>query len=74
MSSSMEPEVKRFLVKILKAISVLVLWLLFNILIGLQLQWAIVFDHLNAFNIIFYTWILISLPAIIYYLFRLWRS
>ncbi|PWU02156.1 MAG: hypothetical protein C5B52_05920 [Bacteroidetes bacterium] len=74
MSSSMEPEVKRFLVKILKGISVLVLWLIFNVLIGLYLQWAFIYDHINLFNIIFYSWILISLPAVIYYLYKLWNK
>jgi hypothetical protein len=74
MSSEMEPEIKRFLLKIVRGISVTLLWLLMNILLGLWLQWAFVYDHLNVFNILYYLWVLLSLPALIYYIVRLWKS
>ncbi len=74
MSSEMEPEIKRFLWKIVKGISITLLWLLMNILLGLWLEWAFFYGRLNIFNILYYLWVLISLPALIYYVIRLWKS
>ncbi|MGN6440073.1 MAG: isopentenyl-diphosphate Delta-isomerase [Agriterribacter sp.] len=72
--SGIEPEIKIFFRKIINTVSALVLWAVICIFLGLYLNWAVVYEKLNAFNIIFYGWFVISFAGLIYYFFRIWRK
>lgn len=74
MSSGMEPEIKRMLMKIVQVISVLTLWAMITIFFGLYLEWAMIRGSFNAFNAIFYVWFVISLTVLIYFFYRVWKS
>ncbi len=74
MSSGMEPEIKRMLMKIVQVISVLTLWAMITIFFGLYLEWAMIGGSFNGFNAIFYVWFAVSLTALIYFFYRVWKS
>lgn len=64
--------VRQFLKKITQTIFTLVIWMLLNVFIGFQLQWAYVYDKLNTLNYIFFVFFLFSLGLLLYYYWRLW--
>lgn len=73
MSSGAEPDIRHFLKKILNVVTALVSWAIINMFFGLYLEWAIVHDGFNAFNIIFYIFFVASLSVLIYYFYRVWK-
>ncbi|HEX5025422.1 MAG TPA: hypothetical protein VFV68_09120 [Agriterribacter sp.] len=74
MSNGMEPEIKKMLMKIVQVISMLTLWAMITIFFGLYLEWAMIRGSFNVFNVIFYVWFVISLTALIYFFYRVWKS
>ncbi|MCO5238335.1 MAG: hypothetical protein M9933_18920 [Chitinophagaceae bacterium] len=74
MSSGIEPELRRLLTKTLRIIVSIVSWAIINSFFGLYLEWAVIMGHFNTFNAVFYTWFVISLAALIYFLYRTGRK
>ncbi|MBA2501133.1 MAG: hypothetical protein H0V30_15565 [Chitinophagaceae bacterium] len=72
-SSGMEPDIKKYLLRILNSMSVIVLWMMINATLGIYLGWAMIDDKLRLINIIFYAWLLGSFIFLVYYLFRKWK-
>ncbi|MEP6617022.1 MAG: hypothetical protein ABJA57_10605 [Ginsengibacter sp.] len=72
--SSMEPDVRNFLLKIITSISVGLLWLLINSTIGIGLNYAFFEERPRLLNYIFYAWFLGSLLWLLLYLRRKWKS
>lgn len=70
----MEPEMKLFLKKILNSVSVGLIWLLINMTAGLFWGYAHINGKLSTKNIAFYSWMLISLALLIFYLVKVWRK
>ena len=73
LGSGMEPDIKKYLAKILNSMSVVLLWLLINALLGIYLEWAFFDDGIGLVNIIFYIWFLASFVFIVYYLYKKWK-
>ncbi|MFN5423440.1 MAG: hypothetical protein ACK5AO_09250 [bacterium] len=67
----MEPEVKEFLQRILRTISLALLWLLINTIAGLKYELAI-FDgtHITG-TVIFYVWLILSGYSLLR-IYKLW--
>ena len=74
MSSSIEPEIRRLLTKTLRIIVSIVSWAIINSFFGLYLDWAVIMGRFNTFNAVFYTWFVISLAGLIYFLYRTGRK
>ena len=74
MVSEIEPEIKTFLKRVLQTVTAMVVWAFISMFFGLYLEWAIVHDHFNTFNLIFYTWFLVSLAGLIYVFVRIWKK
>lgn len=74
MISEIEPEIKTFLRKVLQTVTAVVVWAFISLFFGLYLQWALVLDRFNTFNVIFYTWFFISLAGLIYFFYRVWKK
>jgi hypothetical protein len=74
MSEGFEPEVRRFLQKIMFALFVVLLWMGINVAAGIMYGHAFFEDHIRTGNIIYYAWFLVSLSALIWFIIRLWRS
>ena len=72
--SEMEPEVGKYLRKILSSISMITLWMLINSSIGIGLNYAFFENKPSVANYIFYAWFLLSLALLAKYLYRKWKS
>ena len=73
LSSGMEPDIKKYLAKLLNSMSIVLLWLLINAMLGIYLEWAFFDDGIRLVNIIFYVWFLASFVFVIYYLYKKWK-
>ena len=74
MPQGMEPEAKKYLFKVLNSLCFGLLWLTLNVLGGLYWGYAIIEDRLSIFNILFFAWFVLSLVALLYYYYRLWKK
>lgn len=71
--SNIEPDVKKFLIRIINSLAIGLLWLLINSTIGIGLNYAFFEGRPTAGNYIFYAWFLISLFFLIVYYRRKWK-
>jgi hypothetical protein len=73
MEQGMEPEVRKYLWKIVYTITWGMLWFLINATLGLYLGWAFYTDGKGWLTVLFYAWMLISLVFLIRYFYRTWK-
>ncbi len=71
--SGIEPEVKSFLAKIVKSLSVGLLWMLINSTIGIYFNFAFFENKPTIGNYIFYVWFLISFFFLIKLYRKIWK-
>ena len=69
----MEDDTKAFLIRIMQTVSIVLLWMMVNVFIGIYKGYAFFEDHPNWTNYIYYTFFLISLVALIVHLKRKWK-
>jgi hypothetical protein len=74
MPQGMEPDVRKYLFKVLNSLCYGLLWLALNVLGGLYWGYATVNGKLSAGNILFYTWFILSLAALLYSYYRIWST
>ena len=74
MHNGTEPQMRRYLMKVMKTLSAGMIFLLMHMTFGIFLGWGFFEDGPTAGNWIYYIILLLSTIAFIYYLFRLWRS
>jgi Na+/proline symporter len=72
--SEMEPEVRRFLQKVVWTLSGALLWLTINMFIGVYKELAFPAGKPGLWNILFYIFALVSLMLLIIYFIRLWKN
>jgi NADH:ubiquinone oxidoreductase subunit 3 (subunit A) len=72
--AGMEPEVQDFLKRIIQTVSMALLFLLLHMTFGIYFNWAFFEDSPGIGNIIYYFIFLITLAALIYYFYRLWKD
>ena len=70
----MEPKVIIYLKRIVKTISMALLWMVINAKIGILNNYAFIEEKVKTGNIIFYIWFIISLALLLYYLYKLWKD
>jgi hypothetical protein len=74
MPQGMEPDARKYLFKVLNSLCYGLLWLILNVLSGLYWGYGIIEKRLSVSNILFFTWFVLSLAALLYYYYRLWRK
>lgn len=74
MPQGMEPEAKKYLLKVLNSLSFGLLWLALNVLGGLYWGYAIIENKLSLSNILYFAWFVLSLIALLYGYYRIWRK
>ena len=74
MPEGMEPEAKKYLLKVLNSLSFGLLWLALNVLGGLYWGYAIIEGKLSLSNILYFAWFVLSLFALLYCYYRIWRK
>jgi len=74
MPQGMEPDVRKYLFKVLNSLCYGLLWLALNVLAGLYWGYATVNGKLSVKNILFYAWFILSLAALLYSYYRIWST
>lgn len=69
----MEDDTKAFLVKIIQTVSIVLLWMMVNVFVGIYKGYAFFEDHPNWTNYLYYVFFLISLSLLFIHLKRKWR-
>ena len=74
MERGWDPEVKKFLLKIMQTISWGLLWLMACVTAGIYFELAVIQGKPTAGNLLFYAGMLLSLGLLIRYLYRRWKD
>jgi hypothetical protein len=74
MPSGIEPEVKRYLKKVLNSLFIGLLWLLINSTLGIYFELGFVDGKVAIGNILFYLWLVASIVLLLWYYYRTWKS
>ena len=69
----MEDETKDFLVRIMQTISLVLVWMLVNVYVGIYKNYAFFDKRLNWTNYLFYACSSISLVVLLRYLWKKWK-
>lgn len=69
----MESETKDFLIRIMQTISIVMVWMLVNVFIGIYKNYAFFEVHPDWTNWLFYAFFLISLLVLILHLKKKWK-
>ena len=69
----MESDTKAFLIKIMQTISIVLLWMLVNVFIGIYKDYAFFENRPNWTNYLFYGFFLVTLVVLILHLVRKWK-
>ncbi len=70
----MEPGIKEFFRRLVATISLLVLWMMINLTVGIKYDCAFIEDKVRWYNIVFYCWFLISLVTLIWVCIKIWQK
>jgi hypothetical protein len=70
----LEPEVAAFLKRILTTIGIVLFWLGINSTVGIMFGYAFFEEGIKLSNVIFYIWLLISLPTVLLILKKMWSK
>ena len=69
----MEDDTKAFLIRILQTVSIVLLWMMVNVFIGIYKNYAFFEGRPNWANYLYYAFFLISLTALLIHLKRKWK-
>ena len=69
----METETRDFLVRIMQTISIVILWMLVNVFIGIYKGYAFFENHPGLWNYLYYVFFLGTLVLMIRHLMRKWK-
>ena len=69
----MEPKIIQYLKRIVKTIAMGLLWMIVNAKIGIANNYAFYETKPSIANIVFYVWLVISLCALLFYFYKIWR-
>lgn len=69
----MEDDTKAFLIRILQTVSIVLLWMMVNVFIGIYKNYAFFEARPNWTNYLYYAFFLISLTALLIHLKRKWK-
>ena len=70
----MEPEVAAFLKRILTTIGIVLFWMGINSTVGIMLGYGFVETNIKIGNVVFYIWLVVSLPVVFLWLRKMWRE
>lgn len=69
----MEDETREFLLRIVNTVSIVLLWMMVNVFIGIYKGFAFFEERPGWTNYVYYAFALISLVALIFHLKRKWK-
>ncbi len=69
----MEDETRLFLIRIMQTVSIVLVWMMVNVFIGIYKGYAFFADKPDWKNYLYYAFLLISLIALLIHLKRKWK-
>jgi len=72
--SSMEPEVKDFLKRIVWSFFVGLSWMMLNMTLGIYFDLLFIRDNISLSNILYYIFFIGSLALLIWFYYRTWKK
>ena len=70
----MEPGIREFFKRIVATVSLLILWMMINVTIGIKYNLAFFDTSIQWYNIVFYIWLIASFAALIWLCFKIWQK
>jgi hypothetical protein len=70
----MEPDIRQFLLNILRTLSILLLWGMVNILVGLRFRMAVFYDGHTLGTSLFYLWLVVSAILMYRHIKDMWKD
>jgi hypothetical protein len=70
----MEPEIREFFRRIVSSLSLLILWMIINLTLGIRLNLAFIETKIRWYNIVFYIWLTASLVVLIWLCLKIWQK
>lgn len=70
----MEPGIREFFRRIVSSLSLLILWMMINLILGIKLNYAFIETKIHWYNIVFYIWLMASLVALIWLCLKIWKK
>ncbi|MCE3283366.1 MAG: hypothetical protein K0Q66_2103 [Chitinophagaceae bacterium] len=70
----MEPEVKAFLLRIVKSLSFAILWMMLNMTFGIFFDLGYIHSTITIGNILYYIFLVGSFSVLLWYLLKLWKE
>ena len=70
----MEPEIREFFRRIVTSLSLLILWMIINLTLGIKLNFAFFETKIRWYNIAFYIWLTASLVVLIWLCLKIWQK
>lgn len=70
----MDSKLIQYLKRIIKTIFVGLLWMAVNVRVGVMGGYAFADNTLTTANIIFYLWFILSLIALLYFFYSVWKK
>lgn len=74
MPLGIEPEVTRYMWRIVRTLVAGLLWMLLQVIAGVRTGYAFADDGLTWKNILYYAGGLVSLLGLLYYYYRIWKK
>jgi hypothetical protein len=70
----MEPEMRAFLLRILYTLTMGLIWMIINVWAGIYMGWLFFEGNMKTGNVIFYSFMVISLGFLVWYYVKLWKG
>jgi hypothetical protein len=70
----MEPGIREFFKRIVMTLSLLILWMMINLTLGIKMNLAFFENEIRWFNIVFYIWLMASFAVLIWLCFKIWQK
>jgi hypothetical protein len=70
----MEPGIREFFKRIVTTLSLLILWMMINLTLGIKYDYAFFETKIYWYNIVFYLWMVVSTVALIWVCLKIWKK
>jgi hypothetical protein len=70
----MEPKVVAYLKRIIKTLSIGLLWMAINVRFGIMDNYAFIEDKISVSNVVYYIWFFCSSSLIGFYIYKIWKD
>lgn len=70
----MEPGIREFFKRLVSSISLLVLWMMLNMVFGIKYNLGFFDEEIHWYNIVFYIWLVASFIVLIWAFKKIWEK